>query len=245
MSIRYIFVDKHAGVIDALRMVIEPMVDRFPAGKCTVEFHVGDVAEYAGKRVCLVNPGNSVGVMTGELDSTYNTLMPGIDEKVLQDIERFGNKTRGGQSYLPIGSAVLTPHRHRRWLLTAPCMWTGMHVGATRNAFHAMMAILSFVLEFNRFMVVQDPLNYMTTVVVPGICTGQRRMLRLESAKQVGAAFSTMYLSLQPMRSQKFRQEARIMWSEPNIAEQPDNEESAKFKPLQIIYRNGGSLGHG
>jgi O-acetyl-ADP-ribose deacetylase (regulator of RNase III) len=127
-----------------------------------------------------VSPANSFGVMDGGIDYALRERFRGIEEQVRNGIAMAG-------SYLPVGMAIVveTLDLEVPYLICAPTMEIPSDVGNTRNAFLAMSALLSALDEFNA---AND--DVITSIAIPGLCTGIGAMEPYESAAQMAHAYS-------------------------------------------------------
>ncbi len=128
----------------------------------------------------LVSPANSFGYMDGGLDLKISQKLGWqLEEKVRHKIihEYAGE--------LPVGNACIikTESTDYPYLISAPTMRVPMNVSVTVNAFLAFRAILLAIAEFNR----QQP--RITSVVCPGLGTGEGKMPAQQCARQMREAY--------------------------------------------------------
>lgn len=109
----------------------------------------------------FVSAANARGFMDGGVDLAYSQAMfPGIEARVKAAIRAVGAPDRLGGRYLPVGDAVMVDD-----LVVAPTMLLPQDVSGTRNAYLAMSAALWTARTHG-----------VSTLVVPGMCTGYGRM---------------------------------------------------------------------
>lgn len=109
----------------------------------------------------FVSAANSRGYMDGGIDGAYSRAMfPGIEARVKAAIRTVGVPDRLGGRFLPVGDAVMVDD-----LVVAPTMLLPQDVSSTRNAYLAMNAALWTAHAHG-----------VSTLVVPGMCTGYGRM---------------------------------------------------------------------
>jgi O-acetyl-ADP-ribose deacetylase (regulator of RNase III) len=131
----------------------------------------------------MVSPANSFGFMDGGLDKALSERFGWGLEKKLQALIK---KLPEGE--LLIGQAILleTGDKAVPFLISAPTMRipTNFNIDTSVNAYLAMKAILIKVKSDDRI----------TSVAVPGLCTGSGRMQPLISARQMFQAYKEIIL---------------------------------------------------
>ena len=177
-----------------------------------IKTFVGKVTDYkpVGKKVYYVSPANSLGFMAGGIDKVYSTEMfPGIEQKVKQQIYDFKRRNKGGNFYLPVGSAfIVQTDVNNNYLIVTPTMLMPENVKNTRNSYFAMLAILH-VLAGQNFFGSNDE------VIIPGLCTGVGGMDFERTAKQIAEAFNFF------KKNPNFSHNRGSYIIEPNLFEQP------------------------
>jgi O-acetyl-ADP-ribose deacetylase (regulator of RNase III) len=130
----------------------------------------------------LVSPANSFGIMDGGLDRAIRDQLGRSVEQLVQReiVDRFHGE-------IPIGSAFVVSTSHVRWphLVVAPTMRVPEAAGNTFNAYLAFRAILLAVGAFNA----AGPATSISSVVVPGLCTGIGGMAPRRCAAQMRIAY--------------------------------------------------------
>lgn len=128
-----------------------------------------------------VSPANSFGIMDGGIDLALRDYFGyQVQERVQEEIA-----ARWGVS-LPVGRALIveTGDDEIPYLIAAPTMETPSNVEYTNNAYDAMRAILDTVQRFN-----EEQADRITTIAVPGLCTGIGSMDPAVSARQMRQAY--------------------------------------------------------
>lgn len=144
-----------------------------------VEVRLGDLMDvYAD---AYVSPANGHGWMDGGIDLELRSrFMAGdIETKVQTAIAKFG-------SILPVGQALIveTADEDVPYLVVAPTMEVPSFVGMSSNAYKAMAALLKAISKFNATG--QDVIS---SVAVPGLCTGVGGMAPQVAALQMHQAY--------------------------------------------------------
>lgn len=149
------------------------------AAHSEVEVRLGDLTEIEAD--AYVSPANSFGWMDGGIDRELRARFMGGDiENVVQSaIGKWNGR-------LPVGQALVveTGDDEVPYLIVAPTMETPSYVGMTSHAFKAMLALLRAVTRFNE----QNP-NAITSVAIPGLCTGVGGMEAKTAALQMHSAY--------------------------------------------------------
>lgn len=138
----------------------------------------GDLLEVEAD--AYVSPANSYGIMDGGIDLALSTRFPRIEKRVQEAIA-------GVDILLPVGQALVveTEDGYVSYLVCAPTMEVPSHVGHTNNAFRAMLALLKAVEKFNAAN--EEPI---TSVGIPGLCTGVGGMEPAVAAQQMALAYA-------------------------------------------------------
>ena len=149
------------------------------------QIEVVDVARadfFANEADALVSPANSFGITDGGLDLAIRTELGHHVQKRVQ--ERILAENHGE---LPVGSAFIVSTEHERWpyLVVAPTMRVPEPAGHALNAYLAFRAALLAVADFNS----AEPTPRITSVVVPGFCTGIGGMGAKRCAVQMRMAY--------------------------------------------------------
>lgn len=124
----------------------------------------------------FVSPANSRGAMGpgAGIDAVYSQAMfPGIEGRVRAAIRSVGAADRVGGTFLPVGQAIKVDD-----LVVSPTMLLPQNVAGTRNAY----------LAFNAALWCADS-NGVTTLFVPGMCTGWGGMSADDAIKQMKEAY--------------------------------------------------------
>jgi len=230
-------------VTDTRRAVYEALVatlGTLNVPDVEVEIHNSPVARFDSKGVCFVNGGNSLGVMSGKLDSELSRLVPEAEMDVVKVIKRWGSTSRDGHKYLPLFSALMSASRDRtRWLCTAPCMFTPGpgDFRNTRNSFHSTHTALSLIRESLR---AGCPIN---TVVMTGMCTGRGRTNRMEAAKQMMEAFRLVFVDNKLATDPAMASHPRLLLN-PLYTLQPLTPANEPFQTLHQYRTAGGAMEH-
>jgi len=143
-----------------------------------VEVRRGDLLEVEAD--AYVSPANSYGIMDGGIDAALSARFRHVQSNVSAAI----GETHGP---LPVGKALVveTGDLDVPYLICAPTMELPSRVGNTENAFRAMSALLTAAELFNY---AND--NAITTIAIPGLCTGVGDMEPETAAKQMARAYS-------------------------------------------------------
>lgn len=138
----------------------------------------GDLLEVEAD--AYVSPANSFGIMDGGIDAALSARFPHVEARVQAAITQIGN-------LLPVGQAVVveTDDRAVPYLVCAPTMELPSNVSHTNHAFRAMLALLSAVKRFNA-----DNDGVISSVAVPGLCTGVGSMEPEVAALQMARAYA-------------------------------------------------------
>jgi O-acetyl-ADP-ribose deacetylase (regulator of RNase III) len=130
----------------------------------------------------IVSPANSFGFMDGGLDLVLSQHFGWHLEKRVR--ERLLNEFDGE---LPVGQAIIVPTDHPNvpWLISAPTMRVPMNVQHTAHAHLACRAILRAVRAHNA----DSSLEPITSLVCPGLGTGEGRMTARRCAVQMRHAY--------------------------------------------------------
>jgi O-acetyl-ADP-ribose deacetylase (regulator of RNase III) len=144
-----------------------------------VKISQGDILTFQAD--AIVSPANSFGYMDGGLDLKYSQFFGWELEQRLRKLlltEHYGE--------LPIGQAVIveTGHPAIRYLISAPPMRVPMNVAATVNAYLAFRAVIQATKAFN-----QTARAPITSILCPGLATGEGRMPPERCAYQMAQAY--------------------------------------------------------
>ena len=144
-----------------------------------VEVIEGDLTEmYAD---AYVSPANSYGYMDGGIDLALRERFAACDIE-----RRVQEKIAGLGGMLPVGSAIVveTGDDEVAYLICAPTMEVPSVVAHTNNAHRAMRALLNAVAEFNA-----KTDGAITSIAIPGLCTGIGDMEPEIAARQMALAY--------------------------------------------------------
>ncbi|NOT61901.1 MAG: Appr-1-p processing protein [Acidobacteria bacterium] len=153
-------------------------------GIADVTISHGDILTFRAD--AIVSPANSFGYMDGGLDLKYSQCFGWELEKKLRthlETYHFGE--------LPVGQAVIIPtgpiDQHEiRYLISAPTMRVPMRVAESPNAYLAFKAVIHAVLQHN-----QSSSDKITSVLCPGLGTGEGKMPAQRCARQMLKAYET------------------------------------------------------
>ncbi len=126
-----------------------------------------------------VSPANSFGMMDGGIDAVLVQRFPRVERRLQSVIGNLGGM-------LPVGDAVVveTGDTDVPYMIAAPTMEVPSYVGASNNAYLAMLALLNAV---DRFNAAND--DVVETVAIPGLCTGVGAMSPETAAFQMAQAY--------------------------------------------------------
>ncbi|WP_435006060.1 macro domain-containing protein [Tundrisphaera lichenicola] len=129
----------------------------------------------------LVSPANSFGFMDGGIDHAIDRFYEGAAQPAV--LERIAERFYGE---LPVGQATVLDMSSRRYpsLVVAPTMRVPGDVRGTINAYLAMRAALAAALDHRK-----NGQERITSLAIPGLCTGVGGMSAEESAVQMRAAY--------------------------------------------------------
>lgn len=146
---------------------------RFP----DVDIRRGDLTDVDAD--AYVSPANSYGIMDGGIDAALRERFFGIEDTVRCAIAEVG-------LLLPVGQALVveTGDDDVPYLICAPTMELPSRVSHTSNTYSAMLALLNAVEKFN---IEND--DAITSIAVPGLCTGVGGMEPEIAALQMARAY--------------------------------------------------------
>jgi O-acetyl-ADP-ribose deacetylase (regulator of RNase III) len=221
-----VVVDSRAAVVRNLEVTLGTFVSQFRPDQVKVHIRKGRIEDWDEEGVCFVNPGNSLGVMDGALDSSLTALMPGVENDVNAMIQTFGDVAANGDRYLPLFSSLLSRSSNNRWLITSPCMFLPGPIDyrSTRNAFHATHAALSMLIWANRAGM------GIRKLIMPGVCTGHGRMNRAQAASQMADAFRAVFIDNKIIDDPTQALHPRLLLA-PSYEYQPFSPEHEPFLP--------------
>jgi O-acetyl-ADP-ribose deacetylase (regulator of RNase III) len=107
------------------------------------------------KNVFYVSPANSLGFMDSGIDFALSRIvMPGIEQVLKKEIQKYGKKTLLNRDYLPIGSSIVVEHKVKNmtnsdthyYCVSAPTMWMPQNISNTQNCYHATRSSLYNIL---------------------------------------------------------------------------------------------------
>lgn len=149
----------------------------------------------------IVSPANSFGFMDGGLDYELSERFGWDLEKKLQQCIR-----ELPEGELLVGQAILleTGDNAVPFLISAPTMRvpTNFNIDTSVNAYLAMKAILIKAKSENRI----------STVAIPGLCTGVGRMQPMIAARQMFQAYKEIILG-QKMQFETFGEAQKYHWN--------------------------------
>jgi len=138
----------------------------------------GDLLEVEAD--AYVSPANSYGIMDGGIDAVLSGRFPRVERRVQAAIAQVGR-------LLPVGRALVveTGDDSVPYLVCAPTMELPSRVAHTSNAYQAMLAALTAVEQFNA-----ENDNAISSIAIPGLCTGVGAMEPEIAALQMARAYS-------------------------------------------------------
>jgi O-acetyl-ADP-ribose deacetylase (regulator of RNase III) len=174
--------DKHSLAITLCDLQTELVRawERAFAKEESVEVVEGDLTEvYAD---AYVSPANSYGYMDGGVDLALRERFAAFDieRRVQEQIAEIGG-------LLPVGEAIVveTGDDEVPFLISAATMEFPSHVGDTNNAYRAMRALLCAVEAHNA-----ERSESITSLGIPGLCTGVGGMAAERAARQMHLAYT-------------------------------------------------------
>src|SRR5262249_3418507 len=134
----------------------------------------------------LVSPANSFGDMSGGIDQQIDRFYAGAAQPATK--ERIAERFHGE---LPVGIATIIAMSTRRFpfLIISPTMRIPSSVPGTINAYLSMRAALVSILDHNKNGSVR-----ISSLAVPGLCTGVGGMSAEEAAQQMRVAYNMVVL---------------------------------------------------
>jgi len=147
-----------------------------------VEIIDGDILKEQGD--AIVSPANSFGYMDGGLDLIYSKHFGwDLESKVRNVLDKsyFGE--------LPVGNAIVvkTGIKDTPFLISAPTMRVPSNISETVNAYLAFKAIIQACLKHN-----EKNEQQISTVLCPGLGTGEGKLPAEKCAKQMYMAYQTV-----------------------------------------------------
>lgn len=133
----------------------------------------------------LVSPANSFGFMDGGIDWSISEMFNWKIQAIVQQVIR---ERHGGELLVGQAEIVRTENERFPYLVCAPTMRVPQNVADSINAFLAMRAILLCVKQFNA-----RQNNAISSLAIPGLCTGAGRMPFDRSARQMKAAYDQVF----------------------------------------------------
>jgi O-acetyl-ADP-ribose deacetylase (regulator of RNase III) len=232
-SLKITFIDLDGQFTNAIKNeLIQGVVMPFK----NIDTYTGDVLEFNSKYgnedgLAYLSPANSLGFMDGGIDLPYSqNIFPGIEKEVKWNIANLKRRNLMGQSYLPIGSALITK-RESRFLISAPTMWLPQDVSETNNAKHAFLGVLYVIHMWNHHY----PNQKIKHLVCPGLATGWGKMTSEQSVKQIKTAINEYNSNnLQPYHWRMFLDTRTYLEEHENvIKEQPNYYQNTQWKQIQ------------
>lgn len=170
---KYVFIDTNARMVDAWR--------DFFRNETKVSIVEGDITSLSVD--AIVSPANSFGFMDGSLDHAISERLGWHIEKELQ----MKIKTLP-EGELLIGKTLTleTGDKNIPFIISAPTMRipTNFNIDTSINAYLAMKAIL----------IASEADERISTIAIPGLCTGVGRMNPIISARQMFNAYEEIVL---------------------------------------------------
>jgi O-acetyl-ADP-ribose deacetylase (regulator of RNase III) len=142
------------------------------ASYANVEVFHGSILDVAAD--AYVSPANSFGIMDGGIDAVLSARFPLVESRVQDSIAARGEP-------LPVGDCLIveTGDFDVPYLICAPTMMFPSRVANTNFAFLAMDAVLREATAFDAI----------TSVAIPGLCTGVGDMHPDVAADQMAEAY--------------------------------------------------------
>ncbi len=159
----------------------------------------GDITKMACD--AIVSPANSFGFMDGGLDHALSERFGwDLEKKLQQQIKELP------EGELLVGQAIVmeTGDRDVPYLISAPTMRvpTNFNIDTSVNAYLAMKAVL----------IKAKSMNSISSVAVPGLCTGVGRMQPIIAARQMFQAYTEIVLG-QGMDFATFGEAQKYHWN--------------------------------
>jgi O-acetyl-ADP-ribose deacetylase (regulator of RNase III) len=201
-----------------------------------IETYTGDIIEFNTKcgnepGLAYLSPSNALGFMDSGVDLAYNkNIFPDIEKEVKYDIKNIKHHNLVGQSYLPIGSALITK-RESRFLISAPTMWSPQDVSETNNVKHAFLGVLYVIYMWNYY----NPNQKIVHLVCPDLTTGFGKMTSEQSVNQIKDAITEFDVTkLQPYHWRFFTNIRTYLEENPEvIKEQPNYYQNTQWKQIE------------
>lgn len=181
-------VDENPEVVKALEAAFSdprlPELAREKNYDLRIHVHQGSIFDYPAH--VIVSPANSSGDMHGGIDAQYLQRFPGIEEKVIEQIDKRhgGFLTPGKTVIVKIPQGTTVPWKY---LISSPTMFMPGQLVEPIPAFIAFKAVLETLSEFNRTF----PKSPILSFSCPGLGTGIGEMNPFRSAMQMRAALDS------------------------------------------------------
>jgi len=158
-----------------LASVLATSFSKIPA----IEVIEGDILKLAAD--AIVSPANSFGDMSGGLDKAIDDFYKGTAQSMAMEAIR--DQYHGE---LPVGNAIILNMRHQQFphLIIAPTMRIPGRVDDTINAYLAMRALLTCIIDYN--LRAEQPILH---IAMTSLCTGIGRMPYQKAAEQMLVAY--------------------------------------------------------
>jgi len=138
----------------------------------------------------LVSPANSFGRMDGGLDERIADLLGFAVQDAVLDMVR---DRHDGELLVGLAEVIPTNHERFPYLVCAPTMRVPQDVSRTVNSYLAFRAALRAVRDYNA-----ENRNPISTLLVPGLGTGNGCMPPLRAARQMRAAYDHVVFGRHP-----------------------------------------------
>lgn len=140
---------------------------------------------FAQRADAMVSPANSFGIMDGGLDAA---ILENLGPRTQPAVQKVIVEQYHGE--MPVGAAEIVPTGHAAWpfLVVTPTMRVPERVARTLNAYLAFRACLLAVARHNEAAARTGGAS-ISTLLVPGLCTGVGGMEPRRCAAQMKVAF--------------------------------------------------------
>jgi O-acetyl-ADP-ribose deacetylase (regulator of RNase III) len=187
-----IFCDRNGSVIDELKKVFQSKTIKFKQNKHkyvtpSFNYESEDIRRIKlAKGLAFMSPANSFLQFDGGIDLYYGKMFPSLQKFSNKILKTMPKKANNQLNYIPVGSCIILPVENGLFIVAAPTMFTPSYVKGTRHAYWAMLATLYVIEKYNR-----ENNEKITSLVIPGLCTGCGKISAKECAKQISDAFDS------------------------------------------------------
>lgn len=158
MDLKIKLCDKNQKMVDAWKQAFKVYKE--------IDIYKSDIFKIDAQ--ALISPANSFGFMGGGLDYYINKF---FDFKIQKKVQAVIKEKYNG--FLPVGHAILikTGNEKFPFLISAPTMEVPLNVSSTINAYLAMRAILTAIINYNK-----QEKTAIKSAVIPGLAGATGRM---------------------------------------------------------------------